>query len=271
VLDEQVIALARKTAAPQLRDLDRPLAQRATAKVQKFHQYGHLKHLLMELYGEEVARRADVIWRNLHRAHTSLSLVHAEGLAGDLLAAFRVDLEVTVKELLPKLMADLNRAHKFNGEPDWVAQLNAARDHELARYEAEIDHYVASLAQAKARGAAPQASYVIHGNVGAVMTGAGAVAHVVQNIGVAQRDELLRALEMVKQAIAQAPEIVERDRTELAELADEASAEVTKDKPNAKRLALTLQTLAATVQGIANGPAAYEVLRAAAVAIGIAL
>jgi hypothetical protein len=45
--------------------------------------------------------------------------------------------------------------------------LAAARDRELERYEAEIEHYVASLESAAACGAPAAASYTFHGNVGA--------------------------------------------------------------------------------------------------------
>lgn len=101
------------------------------------------------------------------------------------------------------------------------------------------------------------------------MTGAGSVANVVQNINADQRESLLSAVEAVKQAILDAPELADRDRTELTEFADEATTELKRDTPNTRRLVTVLQTLAATVQGIASAPQAYQVLRAAAAAIGI--
>jgi hypothetical protein len=151
----------------------------------------------------------------------------------------------------------------------WMNKFGDVRDHELARHEAEIEHYVATLETARARGTASAAAYNFYGSVGAVVSGPGASATVVQNIGTDQREALLKALELVKKAIGEAAEIVEKDRDELIELADEAAAEVSKEKPNGRRLGLALQSLAAAVQGIASGPAAYEVLRSAASAIGL--
>lgn len=269
MLDEQIVALARKTSAPQLKDLDQPLALRANANRAKLHGYGHLYRVLMELYEKEVAQRAEIVWRNLHRAHNSVGAPHTDTLRADFLEAFRVDLDVAMQHLRPQFDKDMKDAPKLTKEPNWGSKLDAARDHELARYDAEIDHYVSTLEVRAARGSKPRSEYVIHGNVGAIVTGAGAVTNIVQNIGIVQREELLHALELVKQAIAQAPELVDRDRREFSEFADEAAAEVVKESPNTRRLTVILQSLAAAVQGISSGPQAYEVLRAAAAAIGI--
>lgn len=271
MLDERIITLARKTAGPQLKDLDQPLVLRANANRAKLSGYGHLYSVLMNLYKEEIARRAEIVWRNLHRAHNSFGASLTDTLRADFVETFRVELDAAMHNLRPQFDNDMKGAPKLTKEPDWVSQFGAARDHELARYEGEIDHYVTALETASARGSTPQAAYIFHGHVGAVVTGPNAVTSIVQNIGMAEREELRKALEIVKVVIAQAPELLERDRRELNEIADEAAVEVAKESPNTRRLSLTLQTLASAVQGIASGPGAYEVLRTAAVAIGISV
>lgn len=238
----------------------------------KMRGNGHMYIYLMDRYRQEVATRADVIWRNLHRAHVSFGAPLAESLREDLREAFRAALDGALTHLSPSFERDMQEAPQSAKERTWVNKFGDARDHELARYEAEIEHYVASLENAKQRGAQPAAaSYVVHGNVGAIVSGAGASAHVVQHIGSDQREALLKALEIVRHAVAAAPELVEADRRELLELSDEASSEVCREQPNTRRLSLALQTLAATVQGIASGPAAYQVLASAAAAVGLYL
>lgn len=270
MLDERIVALSRKTASIQLKDRERPLELSAASWKRKLHGHGHLPLHLIELYEREVGARAQVIWSNLHRAHGSFGSELSAGLRADLTQAFRADFDAMMEQQLrPRFDVDLKDFRSSAKGPDWTAQLNAARDRELARYEAEIEHYVALLEAAAARGAPAAASYVIHGNVGAVVTGAGAVTNVVQNINPDQREALLKALELVKHAIGAAPELEEQDRRELVEFADEAAGEVAKERPNTRRLSLTLQSLAAAVQGIASAPGAYEVLSSAAVAIGI--
>jgi len=270
VLDERIVALARKTSGTQLKDLDQPLAMSAGGIKIKWHGYGQKYLYLMQLYEQEIGRRAEVIWRNLLRAHGSLGSPHTATLHADLVEVFRWGFDAAIDDLRPRFEADMRDADKITKGPDWQGQLANARNHEFARYESEISHFVAALKVTRERGnALPAASYVIHGNVGAVVTGAGAVTNIVQNIGVAQREELLKALELVREALAQAPELTDHDRGELREIVDDAAEEVGKDRPNARLLTVTLQTLAAAVQGISSGPGAYEVLRSAAAAIGI--
>jgi len=268
MLDERIVALARKTAGPQLKDLDKGLGLRAAGNRAQLHGHGQLYLVLLQLYENEIGKRAQVVWRSIHRAHQSFGATVSETLLQDLTEAFRANMNPVVEDLRPKFEQDMR------GAPAGMyaaAKFTDALNHELARHETEIEHYVASLHAAAARGAASASQYAFYGNVGAVMTGQGAVANVVQNIGADQREAMLKALEIVKQAIAQAPELTARDRGELSEIADEVAAEVDKESPNTRRLSLTLQTLASAVQGISSGPGAYEVLRTAAAAIGISI
>ena len=269
MLDEKIASLARKTAAPTLKDLDEPLARSIQAIKRKLHAFGHMYAVIMGRYAQEMAQRADIIWRNLHRAHQSHGAPHSENLRNDLREALRVDLDAMMTVLSPLFETDMKGAPQSAKERSWMNKFGDVRDHELARHEAEIDHYVTTLETARARGTQSSAAYIVHGNVGAIVSGTGATATVVQNINPDQGDALVKALEAVKEAISGAPELIDTDRQELLELADEAAAEVSKEKPNGRRLAVILQSLAAAVQGIASGPAAYEVLRSAARAIGL--
>lgn len=271
MIDDRISTLARRTTSTQLADLDQPLAMAIAGWRRQLHGNGRLHLYVMQAYEQEIVRRADVVWRNLHRAHGSFGSQITPALGADLFQAFRQDLDAALDALRPRFDADMKDAPRITKGPDWAQKLAAARDHEVGRYDAEIQHYVASLEAAAARGTPAGASYVFHGTVGAVLTGAGSVANVVQNINPGHREALLKAIELVKQAITAAPELQERDRQELVEVANDAVGEAKKEAPNTRRLGFALQTLASTVQGIASGPGAYEVLRSAAAAIGIAV
>jgi hypothetical protein len=223
---------------------------------------------IAQAYEQDLFQRAAVVWRNLLRAHNSLGAARTETLRQDLFESFRSQLDEIVRDLAPKFNNDMQGCPP---RADLQGSFGNARDRELARHDAEIDHYVASLETATARGSTISGAYNFYGNVGAVQTGPGSVAHVIQHIGADQREALLVALGRVKQSIAQAPDIPERDQNELLEFAEDAAVELAKESPNTRRLSMTLQTLAAAVQGIASGPAAYEVLRAAAAAIGVSV
>ncbi len=271
MLDDRILALARRTAATQLADLDHPFAMTIGGWKAKLHGYGQLYIYLFLAYEKEIGRRAQVIWSNLHRAHGSHGSALSPGLRADFAEVFRADVNAMVEALRPRFDEDMKGAPQSAKEPTWIEKFAAARERELERYAAEIEHYVTNLETAAARGAPAGTSYTIHGNVGALVTGAGATTHVVQNINSVDREALLKALELVRQAIGAAPEIQEHARRELVELAEEAAGEIEKESPNTRRLSLTLQTLSAAVQGIASAPGAYEALRAAAAAIGINL
>jgi hypothetical protein len=271
MLDAKIRELARKTATVQIKDLEEPLAMAILGIRSKMRDYGHMWLYMMKRYEEEVAKRAELIWRNLHRAHSSFGAPMSEQLRYDLRSAFREELDAEISNMAPKFQQHFKGAPQSTHDRTWNAKLGDARDHELARFEAEIEHYVATLEATRARGTPQAVTYNVHGSVGAIVSGAGASASVVQHIASEQRDALINALELVKETIRGAPDLVERDQSELVDLADEAGAEAAKEKPNGRRLGLALQNLASAVQGIASGPGAYEALRNAAAAIGLAL
>jgi hypothetical protein len=155
MLDEKVVVLARKTAAARLKDLDEPLARDIGAIKAKMRGYGTMWLYLMERYQQEMVTRADIVWRNLIRAHQSTGAHFADGLRGHLIQAFRADLDAVVTALAPRFQEDFRNATQSSKERSWNAKLGDARDHELARYEAEADHYVALLETAEAHGGTP--------------------------------------------------------------------------------------------------------------------
>lgn len=268
MLDDRITALARKTSIIQLKDLDHPLALRIGGLKAKMHGNGRMYIYITQAYEQELFQRGAVVWRNLLRAHNSLGAARTETLRQDLFESFRSQFDEIVRDLAPIFNKDMQGCPP---RADLLASFGNARDRELARHDAEIDHYVASLEIAAARGSVTSGEYNFYGNVGAVLTGPGSVAHVTQHIGADQREALLAALRDVKQALVQAADVPPRDQQDLVELADEAIGEVAKESPNTRRLSMILQSLASAVQGIASGPAAYEVLLAAAATIGVPL
>lgn len=266
MLDERIKNLATKGALVEIKDSELPF-RAAINRILVQHRHRGGKYILLaQEFRSELGRRAKILWRNLHRAHGSRSN-STNDVRADLMDAFKAGLEEIVAAMRPEFSALMKDAPGKHA--DVTSVLNDARDHEFARHEVEIEHYVADLEEVAKRGARPAGGYHFYGHVGAVMTGAGAVAHVVQNIGTEERETLRSALDLVRQTLKADSQLPERDRREVLELTDEATEEISKDSPNTKRLSMALQSIAATVQGIASGPAAYEVLRTAAAAIGI--
>src|SRR4051794_37552034 len=106
MLPEKIAALARKTAALQMKDLDQPLAI-AMGRVQAEHRgAGRMFIYIFELYRREIVVRADVVWRNLHRAHNSMGAPYPDALRADLRNAFRAQLDEVVSDLSPRFEKD---------------------------------------------------------------------------------------------------------------------------------------------------------------------
>lgn len=264
MLDERIIALAKKAATVQLEDRRLPFQAQVNRIKVKLHGYGHVYIEVAKAYQEELRARAEIAWRNLHRAHRSFGAPVNDTLSDDLLSAFRAELDLVYGELEQTFQAELARA------PDRLKlHIRGAYDQELLRHETEIEHYVIALRENAKVGAATPAVYYFYGNVGAFQTGAGATANVVQYISTENRESLTAALDFVKATLAKAQDLTEKDKGELIELADDAIAEVGKETPNTRRLFAGLQGLAATLQGIASAQPAWEALRAAAAAIGL--
>ena len=123
------------------------------------------------------------------------------------------------------------------------------------------------------RGAAgsTQSSYVFHGPIGFVQTGAGSSANVVQNLGADDKKALLNAIQDIKQLLEKAKEMAASDRQELTELLQESSNELKKPKPNSMRIRAILTQIGQAIQIFASLRPAYQSLKAALLSLGITL
>ena len=120
-------------------------------------------------------------------------------------------------------------------------------------------------------GRAGQAVFNFHGPVGAVQTGPGAVANVVQHIGPHDRAEILRALAQLAAAIQALGQWSGPPREQVLELVDECRVEVERAEPNGLRIAAVAMGIAAAVQTVADGRPAYDTLKAALAVVGVSL
>src|SRR3989442_1024551 len=113
--------------------MDEPLTLRVGAWKAKLHGHGRLFLYVMQAYEEEVKARAQVIWRNLQRAHSSFGATLSDTLRRDLFNSFRAEVDAVVAMLAPRLDQDMQGAPtNFHHQ----LRLGDARDHEIARHEA---------------------------------------------------------------------------------------------------------------------------------------
>ena len=139
------------------------------------------------------------------------------------------------------------------------------------KHDIEIDLYAASLKDSGEESESQPATYNFYGNVGAVQSGAGSTANVVQNLAETDRQEIVNALNEVKLAIQNLTDKEEREVNELVEVVDESIEELNKTNPNNTKLYACFNILSGSIQAIANAGAAYQAIKNALVPLGIVL
>lgn len=233
--------------------------------------------------GIEVGRSGKLI-RELHRAHELEVEVRAVLCWDSLVRVHRAFGEPATDELRDDLKSFFDGALKHNAdslarsmsiffdgiEAAGTLTLDEAIIETTAKHHVEIDLYVDSLIAAKSKPATPS-TYAFYGNVGAVQTGASAVAHVVQNMGSEDRAALLQALAQTQAAIVSDNSMPDKQKQELIAVAEQCSTEVNSDNPNNTMLLAMLVTLGTAVQSIAAARPAYEALKVAVLTLGITL
>jgi len=139
----------------------------------------------------------------------------------------------------------------------------------IKRFQANVDFFVARLETriAQQQSAPGGPNITVHGAVGAIQTGAGAVANVWPSLS---RDDLSRLGPVLEDLAARVSsfEMPTAKRDELKQVVSEALLEARAPNPNSTKLGGALVAIATTVQGIASGQGAYQALRDMLVLLG---
>ena len=221
------------------------------------------------VYAREVAIRAQLVWQSLVRVHRTLGSQMTDSVRSDLKDAIK-DYATSIHSELSGLLEETYRGSSIQMGK---VTLDDARDLAIAKHLAEVDVYVDSLLTARNSSGATSLSgtYNFYGPVGAVQTGASAVANVVQTLSNEDRASLRTALAQVNAALDASSSIPEVKRAELTSIAIECRHEVDASNPNSMKLMALLVVLGTTIQTIASARPAYEALKAAVLPLGINL
>ena len=107
--------------------------------------------------------------------------------------------------------------------------------------------------------------------VASFQAGAGSIAAVNQTVSIGDRDALVKALDLVREAIQREQKVDTFNKEEVIELIDEGRAEAAKSKPNGMKLGSIMQTVSAAIQTVATLKSAYQTLKIALAPFGIQL
>lgn len=224
---------------------------------------------IKEICEREIEIRAVIAWQSLIRVLQTLGHESSDDIAGDLKQFMRESINSSYAELTHLLGQNLMNMMKL----EQVA-MEGARDHVIAKHEIEIDLYVDTREKRSGQhdaGTEQAPTYHFYGNVGAVQTGPGALANIVQNLGREDQEAINQALSLARDAIAAANEIAEVKRNELVEIIDEARNDLDRGNPNGTKLHSLFTTVATTIQTLASAQPAYQALKGALIPLGIML
>lgn len=106
-------------------------------------------------------------------------------------------------------------------------------------------------------------------NIGAVLTGDRATAHVTQNAGTVE--EMRELVKLMRDVLKHEPGLDERKKGELMEIANDTHAELSKPAPNETKLMTLFTLLTQSVQTLPAAKPAYAAAKALLAPFGISL
>lgn len=230
-----------------------------------FQSSAHV-HRIHHAHQHELDVRSILAWESLVRVHRTFGSPTSDTLRDDLKAEIHRHIDQAMAELTGSMNERLKKI-RIN----MAVSLDDSYSATLKKHDVEIDLYVDSLSESDESTSTVNQNYHFYGSVGAIQTGANATANLVQNLGTDDRASLTAAIQQVKDALVQAPNLGEQQRRELIEVADECVTQVTSDSPNNTKLLTMFNVLGTTIQSIASAQPAYQALKLAVLPLGITL
>lgn len=218
----------------------------------------------------ELAVRSGIVWTVIRRSHSSLNGTFSDWVLDDLRQQINEHMTAQTRRVADicaqRLGPDGRTKEQFR---ETVEKEVLERGRQLAaNLDIEAQFYVDELKRA---GVTQPAGTVLNFNapVGAVQTAPFATANV--SLAGAEGGRLVEALEALRQAIERSTDGTSEQRAAGTEIVVDAITAVKAEKPNALKIGGLLSALATTVQTTASLQPAYQMLKAAASAVGIPL
>lgn len=280
MLDVQVRDLTDRLIQVDFNDR-RTLLQRGVREIAErmnargiLHSSIHVDEVVL-LCQEEVEIRASIVVQAHTNVLTKLGMGPSSELAADLKQRLRYYLPLHDDYVLipESLESQLGLMRPLNIR----ARIASAWEHAIQRQDAQIDLIVLSTSKRAERldsGSSLPTSATnnyFYAPVASFQTGAGSIAAVNQTISFGDRDALVKALDLVREAIQHEQKIDTFNKGEVIELIDEGKAEIAKSKPNGTKLGSIMQTVSAAIQTVATLKSAYQTLKSALAPFGIQL
>lgn len=273
LLHPDIASVADDLVAGALASRDMTIAQLIQATQSKLAAKGMLRsgaaiHELSAVANEELRTVAATSWTALMNTLGSMPPALTPALKGDVqsvfVGMFSARYDALQAAILPAFRTSGDDVAKLG-----VEMVRKTYDALLKRYLAEITLWAAAYERPNVDSATPAATYVFHGSVGSVQTGANATAKVVQNLGSADTGPLLENLRELTEQIGRLSNLDPLSQRQVAELNGEIERELKSAEPNPLKLRGLFNGLGTFIQTLAATPTAYAVIQTSATALGL--
>lgn len=233
---------------------------------------GHAGLELEKVVADELSARGNLVLLTMSRIIAVLGTVVVDNLSALLKAEADKQLEidnVQLRGLLLPSMRTLHREAFKAGEQRWTEDVAIVR----AKLHAELDLYATALeSRARAQGQPAQGTvHVTATTIGVVQTAPGSVAHVIQHIQPADQQKLVEALEKLLLDLHNASDVLPDAKRDIEIMAQETKQELANKKPILAKVRGMLSGIGETVQTLGSVRNAYELLKSAALSVGVQL
>lgn len=219
--------------------------------------------VLREAVGQEYNARADVVFRYWQQVIQARGMAHTP----DLSALLRKEAESALTEDSRDLEAALDQAERISGYSSPAEDVQDLRQRALDAFNANVEFAMIAPGTPPPEPGQAGDQFTIHGNVGAVQTGAGSSATVTMHVGPFERQSILNEFRELRRLVHEAalpPDQLQPIEETLAL----AIVEAEKPEPNAIILKALAMGTAVTIQTMGALPAALEVARRLAALLG---
>lgn len=225
--------------------------------------------LLAELHTDNLRDAVPEAWNLLTETHRAMG----SDTSAQTRAAMKAWMSERIKELKGSASAqiahDLTRYGSGLQNRGMLEQIDNTEliAHALhSQYAAIIDNYVDQLTNTPMT----QPPVTINAqNIGAVLTGDRATAHVTQNADAVE--QMRELVELMRDVLKHEPGLDERKKGDLMEIANDTHAELAKPEPNETKLMTLFTLLTQSVQTLPAAKPAYTAAKALLAPFGISL
>jgi hypothetical protein len=222
---------------------------------------------LAQLASNELKIRISMVRATVLRVIQQMVSRPDENLEGEIMG----EIKIHAQEARDAIHGEVNEYKRhFDSELTVIVQteIDKALQRAIDLQTGEVALFVSSYREAATRQPESRAVTMnIHGPVGAIQTGDGASANVVQHFGAEEREIVGHALRAVEDYLGSSGV----EKPEVKEVVEDARRELVNDKPNVTKLKGFLVGLATSVQTLASAQGAYQAIVAALAVLGISM